>query len=511
MASFADLHRAVAATLASKRIGQPVFVRSIVQIGRSAPAPSLQIEAICGRLGNWFGQPFDCCHAIHTEDSERASFCLRSGNRALGLVAFSRAAREAVDLTLLGTHGAIYHPVDHRSPLQIDFPAPAPPAVSPARSPYGVLLIAGSHTHQEDYAQAFAADPRCRLLAVTDEPEVDAGRQALNQRLAVELGISYLPNLDAALTRPDVHVASICARPDRRGRVAVRCAEAGRHLYLDKSLAPTLEGALAVAAAVRKAGVRSQMFSFVTSPWARRAKCVVESGALGTLQAIHADTFFAKGHAGTVSQPKIRREEYPPQRHQLVEAKRELDNVGVYPITLIRWLTGRAFASVHALTANFFFAEHERNDVEDFGIIAGTLADGTPVTIAAGRTGWSSHPTGGVNRLVLVGSERTVTINANQPGLEVYTDEPPWTPPPAHPEDPMAFWTSTQRESGLRPKGAWVPLAEPASDVAGFLDCLDTNCESEVSASEAALATEVLLAAYKSAATGSVISLPLAR
>jgi predicted dehydrogenase len=331
----------------------------------------------------------------------------------------------------------------------------------------------------------------------------------LNERLASVLGVPYLPDLDTALAGPGIDVVSVCAPPERRGRIAIRCAEAGKHLYLDKSLAPGLEEARAIVAAVRKAGVRSQMFSFVTSAWARRAKRLIESGALGKLRAIHADTFFAKGTAGTVSQPKIRREEYPPRRHQLVEAKRELDNVGVYPITLVRWLTGRAFASIHALTANFFFAEHEKSDVEDFGTIAGTLEDGLPVTIAAGRIGWSSHPAGGVNRLVLVGSERTVTIDANQSRLEVYADEPPWTPPAAHTDDPMAFWTSTQSESGLRPKRTWVPLAEPASDASSFLDRLDTKRDSEMSASQAAEATEVLLAAYKSAATGTAVRLPL--
>ena len=509
MASLADLHPAVAATLAAKRIGQPVFVRCLVYTGRTSTNLSLQLDEIAGRLRDWFGQSFECCHTIHTGDEERACFCLRAGDRALGLVAYSRAAGEGVDLTVLGTHGAIYHPVELPLSSQADLPEPAPPAVARSKLPYGVLLVSGGHTHQEDYGRAFAADPRCRLVAVTDEPSVDARRQELNKRLAVELGILYLPHLDAALARPDVHVVSICAPPDRRCPIAIRCAEAGKHLYLDKSLAPTVEEAFAVAAAVRKTGVGSQMFSFVTSPWARRAKRLVESGALGTLRAIHADTFFAKGHAGSMVQPKIRREEYPPQRHQLVEAKRELDNVGVYPITLIRWLTGRAFASVRALTANFFFAEHKRNDVEDFGILAGTLEDSLPVTIAAGRTGWSSHPAGGLNRLVLVGSERTVAVDANEPHLDVYTDEPPWMPPPAHPEDPMGFWTSTQRESGQRPKRTWVPLAAPASDVACFLDRLDLDCESELSATEAARATEVLLAAYKTAATESAVSLLL--
>src|SRR5262249_24972732 len=150
-------------------------------------------------------------------------------------------------------------------------------------------------------------------------------------------------------------------------------------------------------------GVLSHMFSFVTANWARQAKRLLESGALGKLLAIHADTFFAKGHGGTVKHPTIRPERNPPQRHQLVTAKRELGNVGVYPITLVRWLTGRAFVSVQAFTANFFFAEHEQCDVEDFGMLSGVLEDGLPVTIAAGRIGWSSHPAGGVNRLVLVG------------------------------------------------------------------------------------------------------------
>ena len=41
--------------------------------------------------------------------------------------------------------------------------------------------------------------------------------------------------------------------------------------------------------AVRMAGVRSQMFSFVTQPWAREGKRVVGEARLGTLRAIHAD------------------------------------------------------------------------------------------------------------------------------------------------------------------------------------------------------------------------------
>jgi predicted dehydrogenase len=379
------------------------------------------------------------------------------------------------------------------------------------RPPYGVLLVTGSHTHQEDYAAAFAADPRCRLVAVTDEAGIDRRRQALNRRLAKHLGLPYLADFDEALGRKDVQIVSICAPPERRGRIAVRCARAGKHLYLDKSLAPRLEEVDAIVAAVKAAGVRSQMFSFITQPWAAHARQMVAGGYLGRLRAIHADLFFAKGRTGTASLGRPRREEYPPASQQLAQAKRELDNVGVYPITLIHWLTGRRFRSVYAVTANYFFREHQQHDVEDFGLLSGTLEGGIVVSLAAGRYGWTTHPASGKNRMILVGSRRSVVVDAHRPRLEVYTDETPWTPPPAHPYDPMAFWSSTQHESGVRRKQTWVPLWPAASDASYFLDCLDAGRESEMSVVPAAHAAEVLLAAYHSAAEGRVVVLPLAR
>jgi predicted dehydrogenase len=381
-----------------------------------------------------------------------------------------------------------------------------------SKAPFGVLLVTGSHTHQEMYAAAFAADKRCRLVAVTDERDVDMRRRELNERLAKSLGIPHIADLGKALTRKDVHLVSICAPPERRGRIAVRCALARKHLYLDKSLAPALKEADAIVAAVRKTGVRSHMFSFIPMPWARQAKRLLEGKTLGKLRAIHADAFFAKGRTGTAKLGTPRKEEYPPARHQLLDAKRELDNVGVYPITLICWLTGRQFRTVFALTANYFFREHQRRNVEDFGLVACTLDDGLPVTVSAGRFGWMTHPAGGVNRLVLVGTERTAVVDANRPRLEVYSDETPWAPPNVNPADPMAFWQSTQEEVHVRPKRTWV-TALPAgpSDASYFLDCLEKNRESEINAAEAALATEVLVAAYRSAATRQVVTLPLPR
>jgi predicted dehydrogenase len=501
MASRADLHAAIAAAIAGGRIGTPVFIRYLLHTSNT----NERIEQLRATVNDWMAHATEPCIEMRAENTSDRSECLQS-NSALALLSIAPNADhvEAADVTVLGTHGAIYFPAEFPPSFQDEPLSEATSSKLNSNRSYGVLLVTGSHTHQEDYARAFAAELRCRIIAVTDEPEVDEHRRRLNEQLASTLSVPYLPDLDAALKRTDVQIVSICAEPERRGRIAVRCAEARKHLYLDKPLAPRLEEARAIVEAVAKAGVRGQMFSFVTTPWAKQAKRMIESGEIGKIQAIHADTFFAKGHGGTVSRPTVRREEYPPQRQQLLDAKRELDNIGVYPITLIHWLTGREFSSVHGRTGNFFFAEHERRDVEDFGLIVGSLDNGTSVTIAAGRIGWSSHPAGGVNRLILVGSRRTVTIDASRPRLEVYASEPAWTPPPAHPDDPMAFWTGTQQESGVRPKRTWIPFAGAESDVRTFLDHVDSGSESAVSAAEAAQATEVLLAAYKSAATKTV-------
>lgn len=378
---------------------------------------------------------------------------------------------------------------------------------------YGVLLVTGAQTHQENYGAAFTADRRAQVVAVSDEPGVDKRRRTLNERLAREFKVPYIPDLADALKRKDVDLVSVCTEPERRGRVAVQCANAGKHLYLDKSLVPTLAEADALVAAVKKAGVKSHMFSFISTPWAAHAKRLTREEALGKLVALHTDTFFAKGKMGTAKLGTPRKEEYPPQRHQLIAAKREFDNVGVYGLALIHWLSGQRFRSVYAVTGNYFFEEHQKHDVEDFGILSGTLEDGVTATVAAGRYGWTSHPGTGTNRVTLVGSRRTQTVDANRPRLEVYSDESPWLPPAKpHPDDPMAFWSSTTEESGVKPKRTWLNAGPVVrGDAAYFLDCLDAGRDSELSVGPAAHVAEVLLAAYRSAATREAVTLPLPR
>lgn len=371
-------------------------------------------------------------------------------------------------------------------------------------APFGLLLITGNQTHQENYARAFAADNRCRLIGLTDASDVPSRRQELNRDLANELGIPYLDDLEAAIIRDDVDFVSICAEPERRLPLSMACINAGKHLYLDKDPAPTIADALQIAEAVEKRRLLAQAFSLVRLPACEQAKRIVESGEIGDLIGLHCDVTFAKGIPGTADLNLVRQEKPTAERFSFIDSKREFLCVGYYPLILFQWLTGKRFTTVDATTANYFFDAHQKNDVEDFASVMLAMDGGIEATITAGRCGWMSHRDYGVHDIRLVGTRGSITIDAQRPRLEVCCDSPPWNQPAiGHPEDPMGFWSSTQTSGGVQPKNDWQAInASAKSDASAFLDCLEQNRQSDVTANMAAHCVEVVHAVYRSAAGG---------
>src|SRR5262249_34811859 len=276
---------------------------------------------------------------------------------------------------------------------------------------------------------------------------------------------------EAALGRSGANVVWVRRENNRQGGVAVRCAEAGKHIYIDKPMAGSLQEARRLEAIVRKKNLRSQMFTQVLMPPAQRVKRLVASGALGELRAIHHDLHFAKGYA--IDLPlKPRKETSEPKMFLVPHAKREMFNIAVYSLAMFRWLTRRDFKTVSAVTANYFFENNARHDYEDFGVLSLTLDGGIVATISSGRTGWRSHPGSGHNRTKLVGTRGTAFIDGFATRAEITGDRQAfWRTPPENPDDPAAFWASSdQRKAGAV---EWAIPTAPVLDQSGFLDALD--------------------------------------
>lgn len=375
---------------------------------------------------------------------------------------------------------------------------------------YGVLLLGGHRTHQENYSINFANDSRCKLIAFADEPNAPDERIRLARSLAEERNLPYIPNLDDALSREDIDIVSLCTDVERRGHIGAKCANAGKHVYLDKPMALNGEHAQQIVQAVEKNRVITQMFSNIHSNWARTVKNALEDSTIGDLKAIHCDVMFAKGHPGSATVGKIRSQNPTLDRYSFMQAKPEMFDVGVYAVSMVNWLTQKRAQQVYCGTGNYFFKEHQNCDVEDFGAMVLTLEEGVTATIAAGRYGWQSHAQGGIRKVHIVGTHATLTFDASANRLEVFAAEPSFTPPEPHPLDPMGMWSSTQAEIGRSVKNQWIDVDssdDGQKEFSAFIDCIDSGQESQMNAAFAAHSVEIICAGYKSAATGKVIEL----
>ena len=74
--------------------------------------------------------------------------------------------------------------------------------------------------------------------------------------LAARFGVEAVGSFDGLLARCDA--VAFAVPPDVQATLAVRAADSGRHLLLEKPVATTLADAERLAAAVDRAGVRSQ-------------------------------------------------------------------------------------------------------------------------------------------------------------------------------------------------------------------------------------------------------------
>ena len=178
--------------------------------------------------------------------------------------------------------------------------------------------------------------------------------------------------LEAVLERPDIDAVSVCAEIERRGRLAEMVARSGKHLWMDKPLAPTLDQCDAIVAAAGESEIRSLVFSHLGAGYVRIARRAIDEGMIGDLVALHIDFHFAKGDpdleagAGPVDLSPLDRWTYrsadlwsdPSDSGHNVVVKRELFELGVYPVGFVRHLAGREIRRVQASAGNYFFRAH---------------------------------------------------------------------------------------------------------------------------------------------------------
>ncbi len=286
---------------------------------------------------------------------------------------------------------------------------------------------------KHDYvARGVASHPRFELVVVTDDPDVPAWAHERNQQFAGAHRIPYIRDVERALREFDVQVAIVSPEAGRHCDLSIRAAHAGKHIIQDKPLATSRVDANRLVTEVERAGVRFLMWNRNFLPAVLHAREQIVAGRIGQPLAVHADFYFAKDAGPRRGE---RQPGYPPidwQTHQIAahvdgadgglgrEPMGELCVEGIYPLGYIRLLTGVGVRRVFARSTAFFHQAHADNGVEDLASLTLEMDGGLTGSVAIGRIGLASHPSGGDMKLHVLGSAGALVVNESRPEVGIY-------------------------------------------------------------------------------------------
>jgi predicted dehydrogenase len=144
--------------------------------------------------------------------------------------------------------------------------------------PLAIAAIGFWHVHAGDYARAAQRHPGTRLVALWDDDE-QRGTDA-----AAEFGVEFVRDLDELLARPDLDGVTVTTATTDHTDVISRAIRAGKHVFTEKILAPTVEESERLVALAREAGVALVVsLPRLYDPYTAAIERVLDEGSLGEL------------------------------------------------------------------------------------------------------------------------------------------------------------------------------------------------------------------------------------
>ena len=340
----------------------------------------------------------------------------------------------------------------------------------------GVLLLSGIR-HQRSYVPYFVAHPRLRVVAVADAPGLPDWMDAANVRLAAELDIPYVRDVDAALARTDVAIVSVCSEPVRHASLAARALAVEKHVLVDKPAALTSDESDLLEASIAAGGGTFTFVHRLFSPSVQRLRTLIDSGRFGLPWAVHVTWLTAGGlGGGTVENDSL-------VADPRLSGGGEMANFLCYPVSYIRYFTGLEVTSVFATKATHIHQPHRQFGVEDFGVVSLTLERGTLASVTVGRLAEGAAPGPGVFTIRVHGSHASAMVDEYRPRVQVFS--------------------SGNRREWYGGEGAGGEAIRLLID--DFVAAIDQGRRPLCGVADARALTTVLQAAYASAARGEVV------
>ena len=332
---------------------------------------------------------------------------------------------------------------------------------------------------------------RVYALALTTQVEggrlvaISGGRGAPS--LAAEMGTALEPSIDDLLDRADVDAVCITTPHSTHLDLAERAAAAGKHVYLEKPMAMTVEECDRIIAACAEAGVAltvaKQTRHFEMSTIAKR---LIDEGEIGEVRYLRPLSVIPRTSSVAAFVGEIHWR-YPQEGDNFLDW-------GAHCCDAIRWFTGAEPVRVYADYQDFDGWDpskpHGQTSAVQFRLSSGAIAQclltyETP-SLGSGRN----------NQYLIAGSTGTIFWDLDRCDLVVGGSEtrtwdlPSWTIPDFQPDHPRR-------------------IGNTARQVQGFVDDVEAGRPPRVTGLDGRAAIEMAQAASLSAATGQAVSFPL--
>ena len=284
-------------------------------------------------------------------------------------------------------------------------------------NPLKIATLSFWHVHAGDYSRQAQAHPGAELVAVWDD-DAERGRAGADQ-----FGVEFTGDLDALLARDDLDGVVITTPTDEHRDIMVKAAQAGKHIFTEKVLAPTVAEAEEIIAATDEAGVKLTVsLPRLYHGYTQAIREVIDNGDLGTL------TYgrVRLSHDGAIPRDGVAG--WLPQR--FFEPKTAiggaLTDLGCHPVYLTQLFLGSEPETVSAT-----YRSIAERGLEDNAVVVVGYADQKIGVIEAGFA--SRNPF----TIELFGTEGTLTYTDDGNVLKVNGEQ---VSVPEHSTDAFAQW-----------------------------------------------------------------------
>ncbi|WP_152354546.1 Gfo/Idh/MocA family protein [Brachybacterium subflavum] len=149
---------------------------------------------------------------------------------------------------------------------------------STAAAPLRIAVLSAWHVHAEEYGRAAIEHPDTELVAVWDD---DIAR---GQELAERLGVPFEADLDALLAREDLDGVTNTTATTVHDEILGKVIAAGKHVFTEKLLSPSVEGCDTLIDAAGEAGVALTVsLPRLSHGYTVALRKILEDGTLGRI------------------------------------------------------------------------------------------------------------------------------------------------------------------------------------------------------------------------------------